>query len=117
MANYVAGGKGTPEVCTSPIKLLELLLPRHMLPSPNLDDMSSACWSQSQAQQASFYGYSNGAAGQPRKLGWVTLRTRYLDDALLAALNQLKGQQSQVVVLGAGMDARAWRLPLTESVQ
>lgn len=79
--------------------------------------MSIHFWVQAKAQQASFYGYSNHDAGQPRKLGWVTLRTKYLDDALLAALAKLGSQETQVVLLGAGMDARAWRLPLTQSVQ
>lgn len=82
-----------------------------------IDESALCSYPQSKAQQASFYGYSNGQADQPRKLGWVTLRTRYLDDALLAALATLKGQQCQVVLLGAGMDARAWRLPLSETVQ
>ena len=39
---------------------------------------------------------------------WVSARTRFLDDLLLDATNQGVGQ---VVLLGAGLDARAFRLP------
>lgn len=72
---------------------------------------------QSLPQQASFFGYSSAEAGQPRKLGWVTLRTRYLDDALNKAFAQLQGKPCQAVLLGAGMDARPWRLPSISSVR
>ncbi len=71
---------------------------------------------QSLSQQASFYGYSSADSDQPRKLGWVTLRTRYLDDALAKVFAQFQGQNCQAVLLGAGMDARPWRLPSIRSV-
>ncbi len=49
--------------------------------------------------------------GQKRKyqVGRLTLRTLFFDDQLLSAC---KAGASQVVVLGAGMDGRAWRLDL-----
>lgn len=72
---------------------------------------------QSLSQQASFYGYSNAEPNQPRKLGWVTLRTRYLDDALVKAFALFQGKPCQAVLLGAGMDARPWRLPSMHSVR
>ena len=65
---------------------------------------------QSLAQRASFYGYLPDGTNQPRKLGWITLRTRYLDDALARAFAQLPGQPCQAVLLGAGMDTRPWRM-------
>ncbi|KAL0020906.1 hypothetical protein WJX77_009821 [Trebouxia sp. C0004] len=71
---------------------------------------------ESLSQQASFYGYSSADSNQPRKLGWVTLRTRYLDDALAKVFAQFEGQHCQTVLLGAGMDARPWRLPSMHSV-
>jgi methyltransferase (TIGR00027 family) len=39
---------------------------------------------------------------------WVSARTRFLDDLLLDATNE---DVRQVVLLGAGLDARAFRLP------
>ncbi|HEY6006011.1 MAG TPA: SAM-dependent methyltransferase [Anaeromyxobacter sp.] len=38
---------------------------------------------------------------------WAPLRTLAIDDALRGSL----GQDAQVVILGAGLDARAWRMP------
>jgi methyltransferase (TIGR00027 family) len=43
----------------------------------------------------------------------VAVRTRYLDDAILRALS---GGLDQLVILGAGFDARAYRLPGLEAV-
>jgi methyltransferase (TIGR00027 family) len=40
--------------------------------------------------------------------GTVAVRTRYIDDALLAAL---RNGVEQVVILGAGFDSRAYRVP------
>jgi methyltransferase (TIGR00027 family) len=40
--------------------------------------------------------------------GTVAVRTRYIDDALTAAL---RGGAEQVVILGAGFDSRAYRIP------
>jgi len=45
----------------------------------------------------------------------VPIRTRFFDDALLRLLAD--GQVRQVVVLAAGMDARAFRLPLPAGVR
>ncbi len=42
-----------------------------------------------------------------RLVGWVPLRTLAVDDALRSSL----GRDAQVVILGAGLDARAWRMP------
>ena len=72
---------------------------------------------QALSQQASFYGYSSADSNKPRKLGWVTLRTRYLDDALAKVFAQFQGRSCQAVLLGAGMDARPWRLPCMHSVR
>jgi methyltransferase (TIGR00027 family) len=41
-------------------------------------------------------------------ISWVTVRTRFLDDVVLEAC---AGPCRQVVILGAGLDARAFRLP------
>jgi methyltransferase (TIGR00027 family) len=46
---------------------------------------------------------------------FVPVRTRYFDDVLLGAVE--RGSVAQVVLLGAGMDTRAFRLPLPEYVQ
>lgn len=43
-----------------------------------------------------------------RLTSWVTVRTRFLDDVVLSAC---AGSCRQVVILGAGLDARAFRLP------
>ena len=52
----------------------------------------------------------NGKHAKRRyQVGRVTLRTLFFDRHLLAAL---KGGARQVVLLGAGMDSRAWRLDL-----
>ena len=40
--------------------------------------------------------------------GRIAVRTKFFDDALLAALGRTPG--AQVVLLGAGLDSRAWRL-------
>ena len=47
----------------------------------------------------------------PRDLQYVALRTRFLDDFL----QSLSAQIRQIVFLGAGMDARAYRLPWPEN--
>ena len=50
------------------------------------------------------------------------LRTKLIDDQVLAALSDSKISEDQpetvrqVVVLGAGMDTRAWRMDLPEGV-
>jgi methyltransferase (TIGR00027 family) len=44
---------------------------------------------------------------------WVAVRTRFLDELVLDATS--KGVE-QIVLLGAGLDARAFRLPLPQSV-
>ena len=50
-----------------------------------------------------------GASGRKFQVGRVTLRTLFFDRHLQAALRQ---GARQVVLLGAGMDSRAWRLEL-----
>jgi len=40
--------------------------------------------------------------------GRIAVRTRFFDDALVAAIARAPG--AQVVLLGAGLDARAWRM-------
>jgi O-methyltransferase involved in polyketide biosynthesis len=40
----------------------------------------------------------------------LTIRTKFLDDGLLAAVTEQNGGLSQAVILAAGMDARAFRL-------
>ena len=45
---------------------------------------------------------------------WVSARTRFLDDLLLDATNE---GVRQVVLLGAGLDARAFRLPWPDGVR
>jgi methyltransferase (TIGR00027 family) len=45
--------------------------------------------------------------GRERLTSWVTVRTRFLDDVVLSAC---AGSCRQVVILGAGLDARAFRL-------
>lgn len=39
---------------------------------------------------------------------YITIRTRFFDDFLSSSVSELH----QVVILGAGMDARAYRLPM-----
>lgn len=46
-----------------------------------------------------------GRAG-PTGAGWVSVRTRFIDDAVLAAAQECR----QIVLLGAGLDTRALRL-------
>jgi methyltransferase (TIGR00027 family) len=46
-------------------------------------------------------------------LDLLALRTRFFDDFLLAATAEVK----QVVILAAGLDARAFRLPLSSGIQ
>jgi methyltransferase (TIGR00027 family) len=46
--------------------------------------------------------------------GTVAVRTRYIDDALLGAL---RGGLDQVVILGAGFDCRAYRIPGIDRVR
>jgi methyltransferase (TIGR00027 family) len=48
-----------------------------------------------------------------RLLGWIGIRTRYLDELVL---DSLADGNRQLVILGAGLDARAFRLPLTDAV-
>jgi methyltransferase (TIGR00027 family) len=45
---------------------------------------------------------------------YLSIRTRFFDDALLQAVTE--GEIRQVVLLAAGMDARAFRLPWPEGV-
>ena len=118
LGTQVASGKGSREVCFS------ITLTRLTRPWPARIALTKILtvdqWSlraQFLSQQASFYGYSSADSNQPRKLGWVTLRTRYLDDALAKACAQFQGQPCQAVLLGAGMDARPWRLPSMHSVR
>lgn len=40
----------------------------------------------------------------------LTIRTKFLDDGILAAVTEMDGGLSQAVILAAGMDARAFRL-------
>ena len=42
---------------------------------------------------------------------FVAIRTRYFDDFIVYSLPDI----SQVVLLGSGLDTRAYRLPLTAS--
>ena len=51
----------------------------------------------------------SGASKRKYQVGRVTLRTLFFDKHLLAAL---RSGARQVVLLGAGMDSRAWRLDL-----
>ena len=50
----------------------------------------------------------------PGLLAWVAVRTRFLDELILDTMNDRVGQ---VVILGAGLDARAFRLPVDASVR
>jgi methyltransferase (TIGR00027 family) len=50
----------------------------------------------------------------PGSLGGILCRTRYIDDVLIAAL---KTGLDQVVILGAGFDSRAYRIPGMDQVQ
>jgi methyltransferase (TIGR00027 family) len=43
-----------------------------------------------------------------KRTRYIAIRTRFIDDLLLSALSQF--QQGQVVILGAGLDTRAYRL-------
>jgi len=47
-------------------------------------------------------------------VAWINVRTRFLDDLLLEAC---AGGARQVVILGAGLDARAFRLAWPEAVR
>ena len=117
LGTQVASGKGSREVRCS-FAQARLTLADQASASANSSFFYQ--WSlraQSLSQQASFYGYSSAESDQPRKLGWVTLRTRYLDDALAKVFAQFQGQNCQAVLLGAGMDARPWRLPSMHSVR
>lgn len=53
---------------------------------------------------------AHNSAGLSRRVAipFVEVRTRYFDDWLLAAAGPIR----QLVILAAGFDARAWRLPL-----
>lgn len=44
-----------------------------------------------------------------KRTRYIAIRTRFFDDLLLASLPQLS--KPQVVILGSGLDARAYRLP------
>ena len=60
-----------------------------------------------------FIGLEPQAPGAKRKVGGLTVRTLYLDKAILDALQKAGGSPiQQVVLLGSGMDSRAWRLDL-----
>jgi methyltransferase (TIGR00027 family) len=59
---------------------------------------------------SSLLGVSDRLA--PGVRGFILGRTRYIDDALIAALGE---GIDQVVILGAGYDSRAYRLPGIES--
>jgi methyltransferase (TIGR00027 family) len=50
----------------------------------------------------------------PGVRGFTVARTRYIDDALVAALEE---GLDQVVVLGAGYDSRAYRIPGIEAIR
>jgi methyltransferase (TIGR00027 family) len=50
----------------------------------------------------------------PGSLGGILLRARYIDDTLVT---KLKSGLDQVVILGAGFDSRAYRLPGIEKTQ
>jgi methyltransferase (TIGR00027 family) len=43
---------------------------------------------------------------------YITIRTRFFDDFLMSLVPEFR----QIVILGAGMDARAYRLPWTENI-
>lgn len=62
-----------------------------------------------QEYQAEENGRAQPRAKRRYQVGRVTLRTLFFDRHLLAAL---RGGAAQVVLLGAGMDSRAWRLDL-----
>ncbi len=47
------------------------------------------------------------------RIAYVTIRTRFFDDFLRSSMSEL----SQVVILGAGMDVRAYRLPWTPDIR
>jgi methyltransferase (TIGR00027 family) len=49
-----------------------------------------------------------------RLISWIIVRTRFLDDVLLDAC---AGSCRQVVILGAGLDSRAFRLPWPEGTR
>ncbi|MDP2313994.1 MAG: SAM-dependent methyltransferase [Pseudomonadota bacterium] len=50
-----------------------------------------------------------GAGVVPQLTTYILCRHRLIDDALVAALARAEDRVEQVVVLGAGYDARAWR--------
>ena len=64
---------------------------------------------------AQAYGEADDETGQKNKskrkyaVGRVTLRTLFFDEHVLSAVRE---GAKQVVLLGAGMDCRAWRLDL-----
>lgn len=63
----------------------------------------------------SFPGFdSTLSEAMPLFRGYIALRTRFLDDQLLAAC---AAGCKQVVILAAGLDARAYRLPWPEGVR
>jgi methyltransferase (TIGR00027 family) len=51
---------------------------------------------------------------EPGMMGFIAARCRYIDDYLLACLGE---GVRQVVILGAGLDSRAYRLPPMQSVR
>src|SRR5438034_5291274 len=65
-----------------------------------------------------FWAVGRDASAEPRRVGalivWIRVRTRFLDDVVTDAC--ARGCR-QLVVLGAGLDARAFRLPLSAGVQ
>ena len=64
------------------------------------------------AQEYGDEGADKGEHGDSKRkyaVGRVTLRTLFFDDHVLSAV---RAGARQVVLLGAGMDCRAWRLDL-----
>jgi methyltransferase (TIGR00027 family) len=57
--------------------------------------------------------FSPGLLDEPHP--GISIRTRFFDDALLSAVSELSLQQ--VVLVAAGMDARAFRLPWMDGVE
>ncbi|KAK9826652.1 hypothetical protein WJX74_007947 [Apatococcus lobatus] len=58
------------------------------------------------------------AGGQKRRrvqYSRMAVRTKFIDDCIAQSLTSQEGLK-QVVLLGAGMDSRAWRMPMPEGV-
>lgn len=54
----------------------------------------------------------HGCAGRRYCLSRFAMRTKWIDDRTLHAVSRQNQPVRQVVVLGAGMDTRPWRLNL-----